>query len=102
MVVVGHMMWVTRKSGKRYFYRSIRVNGKSIKRYVGFGTNAELQASLLANQKRLQRERQTASIQWQTLFQRLDDHGRLLKQIIQVHHELEWFLIEMEFGRQVR
>jgi len=54
------MAWETRESG-RYYYRSQRVNGHVVKRYVGAGVVAEAMADLDAMERK-QREQERAKM----------------------------------------
>jgi hypothetical protein len=51
-------MWATKQRGSEYFYRSVRIDGKPVKLYVGRGSDAKDAAEMLERGKAArQRER---------------------------------------------
>src|SRR5262245_55043484 len=52
------MPWTNRGGGRRYYYRSSRVNGRPTKVYVGYGNQAEAEAAEVETRKAERADRQ--------------------------------------------
>lgn len=62
------MSWDRKRGGKLYYYRSQRINGRCVKRYIGTGPEAEEQAHRDEASRRRRRVEQEA---WRTERTRL-------------------------------
>lgn len=81
------MSWDTKqRGGKPYFYRSIRVNGRAEKQYLGTGPAAELAAKLLDDRRRERVDLTAERMRWATALAALDDLHDCLA--VLVHSEL--------------
>jgi hypothetical protein len=74
------MSWDTkcRGSKRRYYYRSVRIGGRSVKQYIGRGPAAELIARLDDNARR---DRRTARQEWRVEQIRLTTADLALDQV---------------------
>ncbi len=73
------MSWDRKPNGKSYYYRNKRVDGRSVKDYVGRGSRGD-KAAQLDEQERLQR--QLDRQHWFATLTRLDNAEQSLDQLV--------------------
>lgn len=68
-------------SGRSYYYRNKRVDGRSVKVYVGSGPKGR-KAAQLDEEERLQRRRDQQY--WSTVLMQIEQAGAPLEQLVQM------------------